>query len=260
MKSRSQKNSIFGAMKNLLLSVVFVTTGFTAYSQDYKKAEDLIRKMHEMYYQAPCRSYIFSQKNTHYRNDSVSGHSVWNEAISFPDKFLISFGEPKEGNCVVFRNDSMYRFKKGAVVKTRRDTSVLLLLLGGMYYRDLPDVMERIQKAGFSLGKMSENSWQGEKVYVVGALAGDSTSNQVWISKNTLRVLRIIEKNGKEQMDMRFESHQSWCRGSVETKVSFRRNNVLEQTEEYYDIKEHDGFPSPADLEKLWPAPGSSQH
>jgi hypothetical protein len=44
------------------------------------------------FFQAPCKIYSFSQKNTHYRNDSIIKTSVWQEAIEFPDKFRIWFG------------------------------------------------------------------------------------------------------------------------------------------------------------------------
>jgi len=44
-------------------------------------------------------------------------------------------------------------------------------------------------------------------------------------------------------MDMRFEAHQYWCKGYMETKVSFRRNGKLEQVEEYFDIRVADKFP-----------------
>jgi hypothetical protein len=86
--------------------------------------------------------------------------------------------------------------------------------------------------------------WNGTEVYVVGAKKDDVQSNQLWIDKKTLRVLRIIEKmNEQETMDMRFEAHQDWCKGYLETRVSFRRNGVLEQVEEYYDLKPTAAFP-----------------
>lgn len=200
---------------------------------------EILKKMHERFFQGPCKAYTFSQKNTHYKADTVFSHSVWHEAIEFPDKFKINFGEPSEGNYVVFRNDSVYNFKKGLLYKTRSDSNSLLLLLGGMYYRSLEDVLERIKHAGYDLSLLSHQNWKSADVFVIGAKVGDLTSNQIWVNKKTLRIERLIEKlNEKDVMDMRFEAHQTWCKGYVETKVSFRRNGKLEQVEEYYDLKE----------------------
>lgn len=204
----------------------------------------IIKAMHQRYYKAPCKAYTFSQKNTHYKADTVSGSSVWYEAVEFPDKFRIDFGVKENGNYVIFRNDSVFNYKKGVLTKVRADSSTLLLLLGGMYYRDLDDVMRRMRAAGYHTNVVSKQLWNKSEVYVIGAKEKDLVSNQLWIDKKTLRLLRIIEKmNEQETMDMRFEAHQDWCQGYVETRVSFRRNGILEQVEEYYDVKETSGFP-----------------
>ncbi|MBL7933192.1 MAG: hypothetical protein JNL60_14905 [Bacteroidia bacterium] len=210
----------------------------------YKTGEELVAVMHKRYYKAPCKIYSFSQRNTHYKADTVSGHSEWHEVIEFPDKFRIDFGNKSDGNFVVFKNDSVFNYKAGKQVKLRADSNTLLLLLGGMYYRPLEDVFARVKIQGYDLNILSSQVWNGEEVFVIGAKENDLSRNQFWVNKKTLRVLRIIEARGEnDKMDMRFEAHQDWCKGYVETKVSFRRNGKLEQVEEYYDIKEATSFP-----------------
>jgi len=227
-------------MKNSwTLLILFVTTFL--HSQN---GTDIIRSAHKKYYQGPCKIYTFSQKNTHYKNDTVSGHSEWYEAIEFPDKFRIDFGDRKIGNYVIFKNDSVFNYKKDELVKTRADSSTLLLLLGGMFYRDLEDVLRRIRVANYNTKILSVQKWNGKDTYVIGAKENDLKPNQVWIDKKTLQVMRIVEKiNDEDMMDMRFEAHQYWCKGYMETKVSFRRNGKLEQVEEYFDIRVADKFP-----------------
>jgi hypothetical protein len=230
---------------SLLAFFVFLAGSPLSAANKDTTGADILRWMHKAFYQGPCRIYTFSQKNTHYRNDSVTGNSVWHEAIEFPDKFRINFGDAANGNFVVFRNDSAFNYKAGKKVKQRADQNTLLLLLGGMYYRDLEDVLARLKAKGYKLDIYSEQTWMDAPVYVIGAQKNQLMDNQVWVDKKTLRVVRIIEKmNELEVMDMRFESHQKWCTGFVETKVSFRRNGKLEQVEEYYDIKEVKSFPA----------------
>ena len=195
----------------------------------YDSGTDLLMAMHAKHKDGPCKSYTFSQKNTHYKADTVSGHSVWHEAVEFPDKFSIHFGEKSAGNYVVFKNDSAFNYKSGKLVKQRKDENTLLLVLGGMYYRTFEDALLRLEKAGYKMNVLSSAYWMNNPVYVIGASKGDSLSNQIWVDQTSLRVLRIIEKiNEKDVMDMRFESHQDWCKGYVETKVSFRRKRVVE--------------------------------
>jgi hypothetical protein len=204
----------------------------------------ILEQIHQKYYQAPCKSYTFSQKNTHYRNDSVIRESEWHEAIKFPDQFRIDFGNKEDGNYVIFKNDSGFNYKKHKFIKSRSDSNTLLLILGGMFYRPFEDVVKRLQSQNYDLNRISIQKWNGGEVYVIGAKEGDLNINQIWIDKKTLRVKRIIEKlSANNTMDMRFEAHQDWCKGYIETKVSFRRNGKLEQVEEYYNIKVAEKFP-----------------
>lgn len=206
--------------------------------QKIETGKDVINKMYQKYRQAPCKSYTFSQKNTHYRNDSIIGNSEWHEYIEFPDKFRIDFGETTAGNFVIFKNDSSYSYKKNELIKTKYNTNTLLLLLGGMYYRGYPDVITRLEKEHYFIQMVSTQKWKEQTVYVVGATKGDTTSNQIWVNKKNLRVVRIIEKmeNGS-YIDMTFDAFQKNCDGYVETKVTFKNNGKIEQVEEYYNIK-----------------------
>ena len=200
--------------------------------------------MFETYKNGPCKAYTFSQKNTHYKNDSVAGNSVWHEAIEFPDKFRIDFGEKQAGKFVVFKNDSAYNYSNFVLKKKRPDTNSLLLILGGMYYRTYEESLKRLQAEGYDVKILSEQKKGKETFYVIGALKDDTTKNQIWVHKSDLRVVRILEKmDDGSIMDMSFDSYQKHCKGFVETKVTFKRNGKTEQVEEYYDIKEVDSFP-----------------
>jgi|JI8StandDraft_1071087.scaffolds.fasta_scaffold16709_3 hypothetical protein len=224
--------------------LLFTLLCFQSTGHAQQSGMDVLKRMHEQFAKGPCQCYTFSQKNTHYRNDSVVGTSEWHETVVFPDIFKIEFGDKKQGNYMLFRNDSAYRFKMGVFQNARRDSNSLLLILGGMYYRDFKDVTIRLKKAGFDFESLSQQTWGQYKAYVIGAKSNDLKSNQIWIDKQSLKVLRIIETMGNgDTMDMRFEAHQAWCKGFVETKVSFRRNGKLEQVEEYYNLQESKTFP-----------------
>lgn len=227
----------------LLASLFYSLCSLAQTKVEQTTAIELLQTMHKRYYHAPCKTYTFSQKNTHYKNDTFAGHSEWHESIEFPDKFKIEFGSKGSGDFVVFKNDSVFNYQKNKFVKSRIDSNTLLLLLGGMYYRSLEDVINRLQKAKYNLSTYSEQVWNGKSAFVIGAKQGELDLNQFWVDKNTFCVLRIIEKmQNSDMMDMRFESHQKLCNGFVENKVSFRRNGHLEQVEEYFDIHEASAF------------------
>lgn len=238
----------------LLILLLFVSWRFQAQvitigidsdqpTMSFKTGDDVLGYIHQKYRNGPCKAYTFSQKNTHYRNDSIVGTSEWHEAVEFPDKFRIDFGDKTTGNFVIFKNDSSYRYKNFELRGKKYDANSLLLLLGGMYYRELPDVTARLRKEGYNTSVLSKQKWNKQKVYVIGAEADDLHSNQIWISKKTWRVVRIIEQmDEKNMMDMTFDSHQDHCKGYVETKVSFRKNGKMEQVEEYDNIQTVEKF------------------
>jgi len=236
-----------------LITILFVafSSGAQVISLSYdandgvpKSGEDVLKHLHQKYKEAPCKAYTFSQKNTHYKNDSVIGTSIWYEAVQFPDKFRIDFGDKTEGNFVVFKNDSAYSYRKFELKKTSYNPNTLLLLLGGMYYRDFNEVIARLQKEHYNTKVLSKQKWRKQEVEVVGALKGDTLSNQIWVSKKERRIVRIIEKMDENRMmDMTFDAYQKNCKGYTETKVTFKSNGKVEQVEEYYDIKAIDKFP-----------------
>lgn len=227
-----------------IIQAQMISIGYHPNEEGYNTGVSVLHKLYKKYKHQPCKAYTFSQKNTHYSNDSIIGTSVWYESVEFPDKFRIDFGDKAEGNFVIFRNDSSYSYKNFLLKKSSENSNTLLLLLGGMYYRPFDEVIKRLNKEHFNTEKLSAQHWRGEEVYVVGAAVGDTLSNQIWVSKKIPRVVRIIEKmDEKRMMDMTFDAFQKNCGAYTETKVTFKSNGKIEQVEEYYDIKEIYQFP-----------------
>lgn len=228
----------------ILLFISLLAGQFTCTAQ-YKTADALVRAMYKKHAGKGCKSFTFSQDNRHYKNDTVAGTSVWHEAIEYPDKFRIDFGDPKEGNAVIFRNDSAYHFRKGKLTGKEPDKNDLLLLLGGMYYRTADDAIQRLKDLNFDLGKFSENKLNNSAVYVVGAMRGDSLVNQFWVEKRSLRVLRIISRLDESRiMDIRFENFVKNCGGYTETLVKAWINGKMAQEEKYKEINPGAAIPA----------------
>lgn len=219
-------------MLRILILFAILLKGFQLTGQ--RSGEDVIKKMHQTYHAKYCKNIQFDQRNTHFQNDSVTGTSYWYEYISYPDKFKIEFSERNGKNLVIFRNDSVYSYRKGKLVRSAADENTLLLLLGGMYHRELKDVLERMKRAGYELKQLSSKKWKSKSYWIV----GDSTSNHIYVNTKNLKIERIIEKmKDGSVMDMRFDMYKKLCGGHIETKVTFIRNGKTEQIEEYENIK-----------------------
>ena len=202
-----------------------------------KNAEDVLRDMHKRYSGKWYKSFTFNQTTEQYRNDSLVKTSTWYEAISFPGKFRIDFGDKHDGNAVIYLEDSVYSFRKGKLIRTTFNDDDLTFLLGGMYFYPFDTVKVKIQKMGYNIGKFHEDNWQGQPVYVIGAGNSAERSNQLWIDKEKLIVLKFIKFDGGNKEEGIFSGHQRFGKAWSETACDFYINDKLVQKEKYHDCK-----------------------
>jgi len=225
-------------MKKIILLLFFVSN--TVLFAQYRTGEELLAVMHKKYYHNYCKTVQFEQKTIRYKNDIVTNNDVvidtayWYEWISYPDKFRIDIGAKFGGNGVIFKNDSAYSYKKHKLVKTRADKNDLLLLLGGMYFREFDDVKTRLKKSGYDLGKIKIYTLNNINCFVIGA----EGSYQIWVDKKDLKIIGLKTKlTETDWLEIRFDAFQKSCKGFNETKVTAKKNGKLEQVEEYQNIK-----------------------
>lgn len=201
-------------------------------------AQTLVEAMQKRYAGKWARTITFVQYNTHYKNDSISGTSIWYEALVYPDKFRIDFGKPADGNAVIFANDSVYNFKAGQMAASRRQPNNLMLLAGGIYFLSKTEALQRLQEAGYDIATFHEDMWQGKPVYVVGAAKDDLQKAQFWIDKENLYLVRTLSPTPDHHLqEAQFSKHIRSAGGWIETEVLFLKDGKKEQLEEYKEIK-----------------------
>ena len=220
-------------MKRISFILLIVLCSFSG----VKNAEDVLHDMYKRYSGKWYKSFSFNQTTEQYRNDSLIKTSTWYEAINFPDKFRIDFGDTITGNAVIYLKDSVYSFRKGKLVHTGFNDDDLTFLLGGMYFYPFDTVKAKLQKIGYMLNKFHEDNWQGQPVYVIGATNSAERSNQLWIDKGKLIILKFIRFNGNNKEEGIFSGHQRFGKGWSETACDFYVNDKLVQKEKYHDCK-----------------------
>ena len=202
-----------------------------------KNAEGVLADMYKRYHGNWYKSFTFTQTTEHYRNDSLQRTSTWYEAIVFPDKFRIDFGDKKEGNAVIYLKDSVYSFRKGQLARTGFNDDDLTFLLGGMYFYPFDTVKVKMQRQGYDLAKFCEDTWQGQPVFIIGATNKDERTNQLWIDKTKLVVLKFVKFEGDNKEEGVFSGHKQFGKAWSETACDFYVNGKLIQKEKYYDCK-----------------------
>jgi hypothetical protein len=221
-------------MIKLLLSFV---TALTLVHQDDMNSEKVLKQMYDRYNGKWYHSFTFVQTTENFKNDSLVKTSTWYEAILFPDKFRIDFGDLKNGDAVIFVNDSAYRFHQSVLAGTTADNNDLTFLLGGLYFYSFDKVVEQVKTLHYDLNKFHTDKWNDKPVYVIGANTNDEKVNQLWIDKATLVVVRFIKYDDNTKEEGILEGQQKFGGGWSETKCTFYINDKLVQKEYYRECK-----------------------
>jgi len=124
----------------------------------------------------------------------------------------------------------------------------LLLLTADVYVAPMPTIMKGLDSLHVDTEIIRSDDWDGQPVYVVGAKAGDTTSNQFWVDKDNLRLVRFIQraKAGDRTIvsDMRVQNYKEIEGFDIPTEFLVIRNGKPVWREQYADVKINEEFPA----------------
>jgi outer membrane lipoprotein-sorting protein len=202
--------------------------------------EDLVQAMQKKYAKSWYKTATFVQKTTEYDKDGNKKVSTWYEALSVPGSLRIDFTPVKDGNGILFTNNTVYSFKDGKVENSRPFVHPLMILGFDIYRLSMADALDKLKGLKFDLAILREDTWQGRPVYVVGAKQGDLHSPQFWIDKKNLyfvRMLRPAGKDGAQTQETQFNKYQRLGGGWMAPEVIFKVDDQIRTTEEYSDLR-----------------------
>jgi hypothetical protein len=227
--------------------------------ESVRGAEDVIRAMHDRYAGKWYRTLSFTQETSRVLpNDSVRVET-WREWALIPGRLRIEMGPTEAGNGAIYARDSLFRFRAGQRTGATAERNPLALLGFDAYRQDAAITLQVLREEGFDLSRFHEDTWQGRPAYVVGALAGDSTSKQFWVDRERLVFVRLLEPaagDGTRVQDIRFLDYRpigsAWVAPRVELWAGGRRLFW----EDYSDIRVDEALPA-----ALWdPARWTTAH
>jgi len=213
--------------------------------QSPRSGEDVIRAMHQRYAGRWYSTLTFVQTTRF-----PDGRSeTWYEAAHIPGRLRIDIAPLDSGRAIYFRNDSIYQFRGGRQTASAPFVHPLMVL-GFDVYADPPEKsIGRLRGLRFDLSKLRAATWQGKRVWVIGA--GDSAdlrSNQFWVEQENLLFVRMLQTNPNTGgvSETQFNGYVPVGGGWIAPEVRFFTNGTPGIVEEYADVKT--GIPLPADL------------
>ena len=225
---------------NMITRFIFFISLLTL-SGDYgiRNGEALVEAMLNKYQNKWYETLTFEQETIRYDTaGNVVSNKKWYEAMRLPDQLVIKFEDFSSGNGMLFRNDSLYQFRDGEIAGSRPMIHPLLVLGFSVYKQPVEKTITALNSLGFDFSKFHKREYEGRQVYVVGADAGDETSNQFWIEKDRLLFVRSIQNfgNGRIQ-DIRFNKYEKLGSGWIAAEVLFYSNDKLSLRETYSKIR-----------------------
>jgi hypothetical protein len=206
--------------------------------------KEVLQRMHDHWATGTpwFHTLTFKQQTTVVRPDGTKNVSTWYEALLAPDRLRIDFGDPSEGNGVIYTADSVYVVRSGKVQRTEADGNPFLPFVIGVYTQPLEQTLSQLEPLGIDMSRVRSDSWQGRPVWVVGAAeASDTTSAQFWVDSDRLVLLRmVLAPSGDaglraQSMDIHLDKYVETGGGWLATKVVMYSGGVARQTEEYSD-------------------------
>ena len=206
-----------------------------------KSGEDLVRQMHDRYAGTWYRNLTFVQTTTFPDRPP----ETWYEAGTIPGKLRIDIAPLDSMKAFMYVGDSAIVFEGGKRVAARQDRNLLMTLGFDVYGQPPETTIAQLKVQSVDLGKIREDTWQGTKVWVVGAAKGDTTANQFWIEQKRLLFVRLIEAHKSQKnpsgppnlLDVTFENYQTLGKAWVAPRCVIKVNGKEVQREEYRDIR-----------------------
>lgn len=205
-----------------------------------RTAAALIRAMHARYADTWYRTLGFRQTVKRIRPDGTPmPDAVWTEWAEVPGMLRIDLAREYNGNGVIYRGDSLYVFRDGALVQASADRNALLILGFDVYGQAPERTLAVLGEEGFDLSRMRTDTWQGRAAYVVGADAGDERTRQFWVDEERLLFVRLVEpleQDTTRTMDIRFDEYEPLAGGWIAPLVVFLLDGREIMREEYFEI------------------------
>ncbi len=205
-----------------------------------KSGEELVRQMHARYAGKWYHNLTFVQTTTFPERPA----ETWYEAGTIPGKLRIDVAPLDSMNAFMYRGDSAIVFQGGKRVAAHQDRNLLMTLGFDIYGQAPQTTIEQLKAQSMDLNKIREDSWNGTKVWVIGADKGDTTTNQFWIEQKRLLFVRLIEAHTSQKnpsgppnmLDITFEDYQPLAKTWVAARCVIKVNGKEVQREVYRDI------------------------
>lgn len=192
--------------------------------------------MHGRYAPSWFKTLTFVQKTTLSLPSGGELVQTWYDALSLPGRMRVDT-DRKSRSGVLYVGDSVFTFASGKRTSTDSRLNDLLVVAFDAYTQSPSRTQAQLRRLGYDLSKFHEGMWQGRPVYVIGAERGDTTSDQFWLDRERLVVIRMIGSGRQGRTDTRLTHYVETGGGWVATEVTQLVNGKRRIVQEYSNLR-----------------------
>lgn len=200
-----------------------------------------MRRMHDAYAGKWFRTLTFVQTTTFPQAPGGPRVVTWYEATRAPSTLRIDVGDPVEGNGLLYRGDSTYRFRAGKLVIAVPQGNPLLPFVVGLYHQPVEETLRQLAGERFDMARVRAATWAGRRTFVVGAReAADTLAPQFWVDAERLvlvRLIGIVPGDTTKRLEVRMADYQPLGGGWIAPRVEIMVDGALVQKEEYAEMR-----------------------
>lgn len=223
---------------------------------DITSSTKLVREMHDRYAGKWYKTLTFQQTNTFYTSGGKEQKSQWMQRLSVPGRLRIDFLPLSTKSGLLIQNNRVITFDNGRRVDSRRAIQPVLTLTGDVYAIPASITLRRLDSLGVDLDKFHDEKWEGKRVYVMGAEAGDVSSSQIWVDAERLLLVRFIQRDKRADRtvttDTRVGDYRQVDGYSVAFEFTSYRDGKVFFKEQYENLKVNDPIPAGAFDASKW--------
>jgi hypothetical protein len=218
-----------------------IRVNFPANAKQFEYQPDNTRNLlaywQDRYAATSLRAFTFDQITIRFKEEVATDTSLWHEAVQYPDQFRIDFGDGREGNINLWRNDSLYVLRDGAISHHDKKIQESLLMKGALYHLPPDSLIARFQAVGIEHTVFHKSTYQGRQAYIIGASPQENDRPQIWVDAERRNVVKRVSKlpNGKV-LEVQYGDFLQLKGHWVESWVAFYLDDQLIQTERYKNI------------------------
>lgn len=222
-------------MKHLFLYILVPLAFLSCTTSAPENGEELIASMFKKHNASWYQTLTFKQATIYYNAEgTIVREQTWFEAMQLPSSLSIKFDSITSGNGIVFKNDSIYNFKEGNMVSSRKLYHPLLILGFSVYAQSPEKTIDDLKQLKIDVSKIKTTTWLGKENYVV----GDENATHFYIEKERLLFTKIIQKGRNNSTnETLFNKYEPLQNGWIAPEVMFFTDGKLTLKEVYSEIK-----------------------